>query len=242
MDAMEIQPQDALRAGDTSESTETRALDDATFEPGAHLEQTGDFRQAEAIQTNLETVMASITTETVGDLPIPLPHPEQGGESPQAILPEDSVAGLNPSIIDGVLEPPGGGEDDPDNIIPINLPGPQSTAGVEIGFTSMTKEPAGSVEIPLTGTAGEIGHKVGDGELQVPLASPTLEGVRLEEVKIDLIVARTQVIVDEMSEESNPEFLQLQQQMQLEDRTFTTVSNVIRTRHDTVKNSISNIR
>src|SRR6476646_2756074 len=40
----------------------------------------------------------------------------------------------------------------------------------------------------------------------------------------------------------NLQYRQLQRQMQNENRTFTSVSNVLKTRHDTAKNSISNIR
>ena len=35
---------------------------------------------------------------------------------------------------------------------------------------------------------------------------------------------------------------QLQSQMQSENRSYTAVSNIMKTKHDTVKNSISNIR
>ncbi|HYV49483.1 MAG TPA: hypothetical protein VFA20_31710 [Myxococcaceae bacterium] len=38
------------------------------------------------------------------------------------------------------------------------------------------------------------------------------------------------------------QMLGLQQQMQQENQVFTTVSNVLKTRHDTVKNTISNVR
>jgi hypothetical protein len=40
----------------------------------------------------------------------------------------------------------------------------------------------------------------------------------------------------------NLQYLQLQSQMQNENRSYTAVSNVLKTKHDTVKNSISNIR
>ena len=40
----------------------------------------------------------------------------------------------------------------------------------------------------------------------------------------------------------NLQYLQLQSQMQHENRQFTMVSNILKTKHDTVKNSISNIR
>jgi hypothetical protein len=40
----------------------------------------------------------------------------------------------------------------------------------------------------------------------------------------------------------NLQYLQLQNEMQNENRQFTAVSNIMKTKHDTVKNSISNIR
>ena len=40
----------------------------------------------------------------------------------------------------------------------------------------------------------------------------------------------------------NLQYLQLQNSMQNENRQFTMVSNIMKTKHDTVKNTISNIR
>ena len=40
----------------------------------------------------------------------------------------------------------------------------------------------------------------------------------------------------------NIQYLQLQNQMQHENRSYTAISNIMKTKHDTVKNSISNIR
>ena len=40
----------------------------------------------------------------------------------------------------------------------------------------------------------------------------------------------------------NLQYLQLQSQMQNENRSYTAISNIMKTKHDTVKNSISNIR
>jgi len=38
------------------------------------------------------------------------------------------------------------------------------------------------------------------------------------------------------------QYLALQEKMQNENRQYTTVSNVLKTKHDTVKNSINNVR
>ena len=40
----------------------------------------------------------------------------------------------------------------------------------------------------------------------------------------------------------NLQYLQLQSQMQHENRSYTAISNVMRTKHDTARNSISNVR
>jgi uncharacterized protein YjaG (DUF416 family) len=48
--------------------------------------------------------------------------------------------------------------------------------------------------------------------------------------------------VQEVQKGFDLQYLQLQSQMQSENRSYTAVSNILKTRHDTVKNSISNIR
>lgn len=40
----------------------------------------------------------------------------------------------------------------------------------------------------------------------------------------------------------NLQYLQLQSQMQHENRSYTAISNIMKTKHDTIKNSISNVR
>ncbi len=48
--------------------------------------------------------------------------------------------------------------------------------------------------------------------------------------------------LEEMQRNFNLQYLQLQNAMQNENRQFTMVSNIMKTKHDTVKNSINNIR
>jgi hypothetical protein len=40
----------------------------------------------------------------------------------------------------------------------------------------------------------------------------------------------------------NMQYLRLQSQMQLENRSYTAISNIMKAKHDTVKNSIGNIK
>jgi len=46
----------------------------------------------------------------------------------------------------------------------------------------------------------------------------------------------------EMNQSFNMQYLQLQQNMQNESRKFSVISNIMKTKHDTAKNSISNLR
>jgi hypothetical protein len=61
-----------------------------------------------------------------------------------------------------------------------------------------------------------------------------------EEVQAITRCAVGQMLQTQMS--FNLQYLQLQSQMQAENRSYTAVSNIMKTKHDTVKNSISNIR
>jgi len=55
-----------------------------------------------------------------------------------------------------------------------------------------------------------------------------------------LLAAARQMQETQMS--FNLQYLQLQNQMQNENRSYTAVSNLMKTKHDTVKNAIGNIR
>jgi hypothetical protein len=73
-----------------------------------------------------------------------------------------------------------------------------------------------------TGATGPIGAAAGgDGQGQ-------------------LLAATKQMQETQMS--FNLQYLQLQSQMQHENRSYTAISNIMKTKHDMVKNSISNIR
>ncbi len=55
-----------------------------------------------------------------------------------------------------------------------------------------------------------------------------------------LLNATKQMLETQMS--FNLQYLQIQSQMQHENRSYTAISNIMKTKHDTVKNSISNVR
>jgi hypothetical protein len=72
---------------------------------------------------------------------------------------------------------------------------------------------AGSAENPVGGAPGGPGAE-----------NPSVEGALAQ------------------SQEFNLYYLQLQEQLSAENRAFSAMSNVLKTRHDTVKNAIGNIR
>ena len=80
--------------------------------------------------------------------------------------------------------------------------------------------------------------------LFLSLSKKTAEVGRLAAAKGASSAALLQAVKDlaDTQMSFNLQYLQLQQQMQNENRQFTTVSNIMKTKHDTVKNSISNIR
>ena len=48
--------------------------------------------------------------------------------------------------------------------------------------------------------------------------------------------------MQEMNQSFNLQYLQLQQNMQAQNRQFTMMSNIMKTKHDTAKNAINNVR
>jgi hypothetical protein len=81
--------QEARASGDKSENIDRQTLNDATFEPEAYVEQIGDFRQAEAIQQDILTlVKAAPPAEAVA------PHrPEEADRSKASVAPEEGGSG-----------------------------------------------------------------------------------------------------------------------------------------------------
>lgn len=67
----------------------------------------------------------------------------------------------------------------------------------------------------------------------------------LEKVLADAKTADAMLATQEMHEMNmsfNLQYLQLQQKMQSENRQFAMVSNIMKTKHDTAKNAINNVR
>jgi hypothetical protein len=126
-DELNIPTQETAESGERGEQDASRRLDDATFEPQALIEQSGDFRQAEVIQDAFVAVMDGAAANKDAESE---KAPAEDAQPPAMIdAGEDTVAGREPKIVDGVFEKLP--EDGPDkaSITPINLPDYQDANG-----------------------------------------------------------------------------------------------------------------
>lgn len=76
---------------------------------------------------------------------------------------------------------------------------------------------------------------------QVAKAANAVRAGRPDPASVAALLQATQQM-QETQMSFNLQYLQLQSQMQNANRQYTAVSNIMKTKHDTVKNSISNIR
>lgn len=91
----------------------------------------------------------------------------------------------------------------------------------------------GAMAVPAAGAGAGAGAAGGLGSEPIGTAAGGDSQGELE-------AATKQMQETQMS--FNLQYLQLQSQMQQENRSYSAVSNIMKTKHDTVKNSISNIR
>ncbi|MET0595424.1 MAG: hypothetical protein ABW133_22185 [Polyangiaceae bacterium] len=102
---------------------------------------------------------------------------------------------------------------------------PSGTGGI-VGTGGMVGTGAPSVGVPRSPIAG--------GSAENPVGGGVAGGTGTENGSVEGTLAQSQ--------EFNLYYLQLQEQLSAENRAFSAMSNVLKTRHDTVKNAIGNIR
>ncbi|MFL5318228.1 MAG: hypothetical protein ACJ790_01130 [Myxococcaceae bacterium] len=102
-----------------------------------------------------------------------------------------------------------------------------TTMGGSTGIN--TTVPSGGGSAP--GTTSVIGGG-GSGTSNGVNYAPGVGGGSVAQMQADLISAQAE----------NGKLMQVQMQMQRENQVFSTVSNVLKVRHDTVKNTIQNVR
>ena len=131
------------------------------------------------------------------------------------------------------------------------------TAGAAIGVAAPFVPGAAVVSAAVTGVGGNVGSSGGygagggaaGGSLAVGGDSIPMNGPGLNTPQNNASTGNNQQDLlnqtkgmQEMMASFNLQYLQLQEKMQAENRSFTTVSNVMKTKHDTAKSSISNVR
>ena len=89
-------------------------------------------------------------------------------------------------------------------------------------------------------SASEVGSLAGYAMDGMAAGDPIGGAVAGGDSQAQLLAATKQMQETQMS--FNLQYLQLQSQMQNENRSYTAVSNIMKTKHDTVKNSIGNVR
>lgn len=126
-------------------------------------------------------------------------------------------------------------------------------AGGAIGVAAPFVPGAAVVSAAVTGAAGAVGSgggtmggsgNVAMGPEGIPMNGPGLNtptGTKSTGNSQQDMLNQTKDM-QEMMASFNLQYLQLQERMQAENRSFTTVSNVMKTKHDTAKSSISNVR
>lgn len=139
------------------------------------------------------------------------------------------------------------------------------TAGAAIGVAAPFVPGAAVVSAAVTGAAGGVsgsgggfgaggsapgGGSIAAGGEQIPFNGPGLgsaqggsgaQGAGAGGGSQQDLLNQTKGM-QEMMASFNLQYLQLQEKMQAENRSFSTVSNVMKTKHDTAKSSISNVR
>jgi hypothetical protein len=165
MDKIQLLPQEASEAGEASEQVENQSLNDATFEPRAYVEQVGDYRQAEAIQTSLTAVVDSVTSLTIEQSGVtPLPIPRTTGEYTSG----EKQVGDCPIPIPS---PAGEYTGEQVGTCPIPIPSPVEEIGQKYSLAGTTEV----AETPLPAPAGETGFKEQVGIDPIPMPSPVEE-------------------------------------------------------------------
>ena len=177
MDELEItQPEENIESTETPERVEEQQLEVATQEPGARIEETQTFEQAEVVEDTL--VRAMETAEQKEGAPVPIPTSEPASEF--KLTDEDGTIERDEyGMADGSEISEGTGKDDDggDEATPINLPGPVAAVelspdDVKMEEESPAEEHAGVLPVPIPEPVNK-GEEL--GTLPIPIPEPTME-------------------------------------------------------------------
>ncbi len=120
----------------------------------------------------------------------------------------------------------------------------KSTAIGSTGTTQVTSGMSSGINSTYVGAPGETlnGGVVNPAAGGVGGATPTTSAELAAAGDSSAILMEETKAMQELNQSFNLQYLGLQQEMQSENRQFTTLSNVMKTKHDTAKNAINNVR
>jgi hypothetical protein len=205
MESMEMRPVESHEAREESEKEEVQKLDEATFEPRSLIEETADYKQAEAIQEKFTAVVDNAVSQAAEDTSgqtsqihsdtgtqqvLDISHKEMTGTI-EAPLPTNVVQAETTGSAMGAVKGPGSQQVE---ITPINLPRPAEGTGGEA--------------VPLMGTATFDAVK-GPGGVE---ATAEVQSATEEIVAKMTPVQKT--LYDQMSPEDQAALIRLAQQSQ----------------------------
>jgi hypothetical protein len=119
MNTFELQPVESARAGETAEAAQAQELDEATYAPENRIEQTGDYRQSEAIQVDFTAVVDN--TAAAADAREYAGETAHAGETPAGVATiadageRNTVLGRQPKAA-GVVQPAPAAVDERDTV------------------------------------------------------------------------------------------------------------------------------
>jgi hypothetical protein len=160
MGQIELPPLETPSGSDGAQDAAAQKLEDATLEPRALVEQTGDIKQAEAIQGSLETLMTSLpNSQAIEGMP-PL---EMTPASANQFTQEASAASRQQAIpVEAQLKPVSGSEPGGAGVPPIDRP-PQGPGNLDSSnVVSGNLEQAGSRLSP------DVATRIGSPSQGVP--------------------------------------------------------------------------
>ena len=125
------------------------------------------------------------------------------------------------------------------------IPGGAVLSAAITGLGSLkSAQSSGSAAPSSTGLSASSGAAVGGGTAIQGGGSSTMDSVASLAASGDSSAVMMQATreMQEMNQQFNLQYLNLQQDMQQENRKFTAISNVMKTKHDTAKSMIQNVR
>ncbi|MFC2028840.1 hypothetical protein ACFLTX_02825 [Chloroflexota bacterium] len=233
----ELRPTEGRTESAETRTPEQQELNDATFEPGAFIEQSGDFKESEEIQEALVDISENAVAESsdLGAAPIPLPQPIDTIESTEGgglDVSRDTTA--TPLPIPMPLS--GESEIDPDPIIR-----PKETQQVE----TISQENNQQIE-SLRSISQELqdsASSADEGDLQeIQEAAETLDQLAVKLEELQSTPQPDQGQVDEVSTQAELASLKLQNIVDRGSRSITEMSGVMKKAQDTASSIINNIK